>query len=69
MTDLRKLRYEQIIVSDQVLTEKIDFSILKLPYQINVIPNSPLRAIIFKLKDGIFSANLQTILPTCLIVT
>ena len=49
--------------------EKIDFSILKLLFQIYVILNFSFKMIFLELKDGNFFANIQTILPTCFIVT
>ena len=56
------------MVSLKVLLEKIDFSILKLLFQIYVILNFSLKVFFLELKDGNFFANLQTMLPTCFIV-
>ena len=50
------------------LIEKIDFSILKLLFQIYAILNFSLKDEFLELKDGNFFANLQKILPTCFIV-
>ena len=61
--------YEEIMVNVLVLIEKIDFSILKLLFQIYVILNLSLKMIFLELKDGNFFANLQTILPTYFIIT
>ena len=61
--------YEEIMVNVLVLIEKIDFSILKLLFQIYVILNFSLKMIFLELKDGNFFANLQTILPTNFIIT